>query len=85
MTKNIVYALAVLISAVAISGGAIMAQQYQSKASDNSPAPVISQPACPCGQGCDCTANGQPCSCGQKGETCSCGAGGGAGKCHQSP
>ncbi|MDD5738436.1 MAG: hypothetical protein PHY72_00700 [Candidatus Pacebacteria bacterium] len=86
MSKNLVLALAVLIATVAVSGGVIMAQQYQANNSANA-TPTLSTPTCPCGGGCDCTANGQPCSCGQNGATCGCGAnkagGASAGQCHK--
>lgn len=84
MLKNLVYILAVLITTIAVSGGVIMAQQYQ--ANNSSTVPVLETPTCPCGGGCNCTANGQPCSCGQNGTTCRCGDSGinpGSGQCHK--
>lgn len=85
MSKNLVLVLAILITTMAVSGGIIMAQQYQANSSANT-APVLTTPTCPCGGDCNCTANGQPCSCGQNGATCGCAAnkaGGASGQCHK--
>lgn len=82
MSKNLVLTLAVLIATIAVSGGVIMAQQYQANNSNTAPT-LTTAPTCPCGDGCDCVANSQPCSCGQNGATCSC-AGGASGQCHKS-
>ncbi len=84
MSKNIVLALAVLITTIAVSGGVIMAQQYQ--VNNSSTTPTLTTPTCPCGGNCNCTANGQPCSCGQNGTTCKCQLkqdGTGPGQCHK--
>ncbi|MCL5011178.1 MAG: hypothetical protein M1127_03155 [Patescibacteria group bacterium] len=85
MAKTIIYSLAVLVMAVLVSTGMVMAKQARV---DGQPvlqtadalSALADPPVCPCqkaGLACECTKNGQPCNC--NGGGCACQSG-----CHAS-